>query len=126
MLLEKATSILSQWNVETMESQAGELSEGCRAIEPARNSTQYSQRNRMDTVPSLPNTLSSLHFLLLNSPPSSAPTKKSLFSSSIFLLHQLRWLPRLRYLESCLGTCTAFCLMFKSLHPLGTHEADML
>lgn len=28
----KATSILSHWNVETMESQAGELSEGCRAI----------------------------------------------------------------------------------------------
>lgn len=51
MLLEKATSILSHRNVETMESRAGELSEGCRAIEPARNSTQYSQRSRMDRVP---------------------------------------------------------------------------
>lgn len=77
MLLEKATSILSHRNVETMESQAGELSEGCRAIEPARNSSQYSQRSRMDTVPSLPNALSALHLLLLNYLASSVPTKKS-------------------------------------------------
>lgn len=62
-LLEKATSILSHWNVETMDSQAGELSEGYRATESARNSTQYSQRSRMDTMPLLPNTLSALHLL---------------------------------------------------------------
>lgn len=77
MLLEKVPSILSQWNAETMGSQAGELSGGCRAIEPARNCTQCSQRSRMDTVPSLPNTLFSLHLLLLNYLASSAPTKKS-------------------------------------------------
>ena len=77
MLLEKVTSILSHWNAETMESQAGKLSEGCRAVEPARNCTQYCQRSRMDTVPCLPNTLSALHPPSLNYLASSAPTKKS-------------------------------------------------
>lgn len=77
LLLEKVPSILSQWNAETMGSQAGELSGGCRAIEPARNCTQCSQRSRMDPVPSLPNTLFSPHLLLLNYLASSAPTKKS-------------------------------------------------
>lgn len=109
-----------------MESQAGELSEGCRATEPARNCTQYSQRKRTDTAPSLPNTLSSLHLLLLNSPPTSAPTKKSSFSSSIFLLlHQLCWLPRLRPLKKChvWELALLFGLICKASHTSGTHKA---
>lgn len=44
----KATSIFSHWNVETMNSQAGELSEGYRALDSARNDTQYSQTGEKD------------------------------------------------------------------------------
>lgn len=63
MLLEKMTSILSHRNVEIIESQAGELSKGYRASEPARNSTRYSKRNRIDKMPSLPNSLFTLYLL---------------------------------------------------------------
>lgn len=55
---------------------------GAGPFEPARNSTQHRQRSGMDSVPSLPDTLFALHLLLLNYLASSAPTKKSRFSSS--------------------------------------------
>lgn len=95
--LQKSTSILSHWNVETMDGQAGELSEGYRAVESARDSTQHSQRRRMDTVASQPNTLSALHPLSLNYQASSTPTKKRYFSScASLLLNQLHRSHRLR------------------------------